>query len=168
MKMKNEINEWNEQRTRSEEEPEEPHGHVRQIVIRRPGIIANLQPRKRRPILRKPKRAQPSIQPRILPQLPLVPPIILQHHHIRRPQHLMQRPHPLLRHPPTPINPTNPRGSQRTNGTPNAPPHPPKLHTSPPQLSPHLPSRGLTGPEPPHERRSVEFGGKDPRVQVRV
>src|SRR6266478_4518455 len=152
-------------RTRSEEKPEEPHGHVGQVVIRRPGITAYLEPRKRRPVLREPKRAQPVVQVRILAQLPLVLPVVLQHHHIRRPEHLVHGPHPFLRHPiPSSSSPilstttriiiilmriittaTRCRLRQLTNRTSNPGPQPRKLHAPPAQFGRQFPGRSRSG-----------------------
>ena len=160
----------NQTRTRSEEKPKEPHGDVRQIVIRRPRIVAYLEPRKRRPVLPKPKRAQPAVQPCILAQLPFVLPVVLQHHHVRRPQHLVHRPHPLVRHParaPLPIFTTLPL-PQRTDRAADSRTQPRQLHTPPPQFRREFPGRARAGAQPAHERGGVEFGGEDARVEVRV
>ena len=168
-------------RTWDEEEPKEPHRHGGQIVVRRPRIVPNRNLRARRPVLREPKVAQPAVEPGILAQLPLVLSIVLQHHQVRRPEHLVQRPHPFLRQPtPTPtIDPTTTTPSTGTGATgesgkcidrgPNLRPQPPKLHAPPPQLRRELRRpRRRPRAESPHERGGVEFGGKDARVEVRV
>ena len=153
--------------TRPEEEPKEPHRHGREIIVRRPRIIAYRNPRARRAVLRKPKRAQPAVQPRVLPQLPLVLPVILQHHQICRPEHLMQRPHTHFDHS---LSLTCQR--RTSDGAPDARAQPSELHKPPTELSGELGCRrrrcASGGAETAHEGGGVEFGGKDARVEVRV
>ena len=86
-------------RTRPQEEPEEPHGYCADVVVRRPRVVADSEVRARRAVLLEPECAQPAVQPRVLAQLPLVQPVVLEHHKVRRPQHLVQPAHRLLRHP---------------------------------------------------------------------
>ena len=168
-------------RTWPEEEPKEPHRHGGQIVVRRPRVIPNRNLRARRPVLREPKLAQPPVEPGILAQLPLVLPIVLQHHQVRRPEHLVQRPHPFLRQStPTAIAPTptpstgtgtdaTGESGKRIDRAPDLRLQPPELHAPPPQLRRELwcPRRSPRA-ESPHERGGVKFGGEDARVQVRV
>ena len=169
------------QRTRSEEEPKEPHRQGGKIVVRRPRVVPDRDLRARRPVLREPKLAQPPVEPGVLAQLPLVLPVVLQHHQVSRPEHLVQRPHPFLRQPSPRTAPTR-EGSKRTDRTPNPRLQPLQLHAPPPQLRSELrrtrrPTCTCTGArrararvraESPHERGGVEFGGEDARVEVRV
>jgi len=161
-------------RTWSEEEPKEPHRHGGQIVVRRPRVVPNRNLRARRPVLREPKVAQPAVEPGILAKLPLVLPVVLQHHQVRRPEHLVQRPHPFLRQSTPTTTPSAGTGAtgesgKRIDRAPDLRPQPPELHAPPPQLRRELRRpRRRPRAESPHERSGVEFGGKDARVEVRV
>ena len=167
----NNNNNNNDRRTWPEEEPKEPHRHGGQIVVRRPRVVPNRNLRARRPVLREPKVAQPAVEPGVLAQLPLVLPIVLQHHEVRRPEHLVQRPHPFLRQstPGTGAGATARERGKRVDRAPDLRLQSPELHAPPPQLRRELRRpRRRPRAESPHERGGVEFGGKDARVEVRV
>src|SRR5579863_8974981 len=162
-------------RTWPEEKPKEPHRDGGEIVVRRPRIVPNRDLRARRPVLREPKRAQPPVEPGVLAQLPLVLPVVLQHHQVRRPEHLVQRPHPSLRQAPITSSPTSTtplEGGKGTNRAPDARPQPLQLYAPPPKLRRELrdPRRGAARAlaEASDERGGVEFCGEDACVEVRV
>ena len=113
--------------TRAQEEPEELHGDRADVVVWRPRVVTNSEMCTRRAVLFEPERAQPAVQPCVLAQLPFVQPVVLEHHKVRCPQHLVQRAHCFLRHPAATAT-ANTAYGQRANSAPYPRAQPSKLH----------------------------------------